>query len=165
MFTGVIHLYGQCHRYHRRASPGSNGDDWCFRICCRGKGCHCRGDYNQSLYWWSPDVSHHHHQHHHLFLKHSFLPRSVRVRRLPWYEASPHIPEHYPFRVQTKLVPLLLHILSMSSYPCPHIPRVGPWIRGSPVRYLSPPTFWLIALDKLLTLWCPCSPSSKIGTS
>ena len=32
-------------------------------------------------------------------------------------------------------------------------------------RGSSPQTFWLIALDKLLTLWCPCSPSSKIGTS
>ena len=64
------------------------------------------------------------HHHHHLFLKRPFLPRSARVRRLPRYEASPHIPEHRPFRVQTKLVhgPCLpLHILSMSSYPCPHI--------------------------------------------
>ena len=61
--------------------------------------------------------------HHHLFLKRPFLPRSARVRRLPQYEASPHIPEHCRFRVQTKLVRqcLLLHILSMSSCPCPHI--------------------------------------------
>ena len=37
-----------------------------------------------------------HHHHHHLFLKRPFLPRSARVRRLPRYEASPHIPEHCP---------------------------------------------------------------------
>ena len=33
----------------------------------------------------------------HLFLKRPFLPRSARVRRLPRYEAPPHIPEHCPF--------------------------------------------------------------------
>ena len=41
---------------------------------------------------------------HHLFLKRLFLPRSARVRRFSRYEASPHIPEHYPFRVQTQLI-------------------------------------------------------------
>ena len=39
------------------------------------------------------------------------------------------------------------------------------WIGGSPVRYPTPPTSWLIALDKLITLWRPRSPSSKIVTS
>ena len=43
------------------------------------------------------------HHHHHLFLKRPFLPRSARVRRSSRYEACPHIPEHCPFRVQTKL--------------------------------------------------------------
>ena len=43
--------------------------------------------------------------------------------------------------------------------------RFRPVIGGSPVWYPIPPTFWLMALDKLLALWCPCSPSSKIGTS
>ena len=33
------------------------------------------------------------HHHHHLFLKQPFLPRSARVRRFPWYEASPHFPD------------------------------------------------------------------------
>ena len=44
-----------------------------------------------------------------LFLKHRFLPRSAKVRRLPRYEASPHIPENCLFRVQTKLVHVILH--------------------------------------------------------
>ena len=42
------------------------------------------------------------HHHHHLFWKRPFLPRSVRTRRLPWYEVSPHIPEHGPSRLQDK---------------------------------------------------------------
>ena len=48
--------------------------------------------------------------------------------------------------------------------------QVVVWLRFRPVDRrvagsISDSTFWLIALDKLLTLWCPCSPSSKIGTS
>ena len=53
-----------------------------------------------------------HHHHHHLFLKRPFLPRSARVRRLPRYEASPHIPENRPFRVQTELVRIFLYTFS-----------------------------------------------------
>ena len=30
------------------------------------------------------------------------------------------------------------------------------------VQVQRPPTFWLIALDKLLTLWCPCSMQCKL---
>ena len=54
------------------------------------------------------------HHHHHLFFKRLFPPRSARVRRFSRYEASPHIPEHYPFRVQTKLIHIILYTLSPS---------------------------------------------------
>ena len=42
---------------------------------------------------------HHHHHHHHLSLKHLFLLSSARVKRSSRYEASPHNPEHCPFRM------------------------------------------------------------------
>ena len=35
-----------------------------------------------------------------------------------------------------------------------------PWSRRAPVQVLRLLTFWPIAVDKLLTLWCPCSPRS-----
>ena len=57
---------------------------------------------------------HHHHHHHHLFLKRPFLPRSARVTHFSRYEASPHIPEHGPFRVQTKLNHIILYTFSPS---------------------------------------------------
>ena len=67
------------------------------------------------------------HHHHHLFLKRPFLPRSARVRRLPRYEASPHIPEHRPFLVQTKLVRVFFYTFfpclptpAHTSHPCHH---------------------------------------------
>ena len=63
----------------------------------------------------------------HLFLKRPFLPRSARVRRLPRYEASPHIPEYCPFLVQTKLIRVFFYTFSSclptpahTSYPCHH---------------------------------------------
>ena len=65
--------------------------------------------------------------HHHIFLNCPFLQRSARVRRFSRYEASPHIPEHYPFRVQTQLIHIILHTFSPSlptptctSHPCHH---------------------------------------------
>ena len=76
-------------------------------------------------------ISHHHH-HHHLFLNRSFLPCSARVRHLPRYEASPHIPEHYSFRVQTKLIRVIFHTFSPSlpaltlPPPPPHFNRPTP---------------------------------------
>ena len=54
------------------------------------------------------------HHHHHLFLKRPFLPSSARVRRFSRYEASPHIHEHCPFTVQTKLIRIILHTFSPS---------------------------------------------------
>ena len=42
-------------------------------------------------------------------LKHPSLPRSARVRRSSRSEASPHIPEHCPFRMQTKHLHIILH--------------------------------------------------------
>ena len=70
--------------------------------------------------------------HHHLFLKRPFLPRSARVRRSPQYEASPHIPEHCPFSMYTKLLHIILHtfIPSLSpstrtSHPCHHHVSTG----------------------------------------
>ena len=48
---------------------------------------------------WNKWMDHHHH---HLFLKRPFLPRSARVRRSSRNEASPNIPEHCPFRKQSK---------------------------------------------------------------
>ena len=67
------------------------------------------------------------HHHHHLFLKRPFLPRSARARRLPRYEASPHIPENCPFRVQTKLVHVIFYTFppclptpAHTSHPCHH---------------------------------------------
>ena len=44
----------------------------------------------------------------------SFLPCSARVRRFSRYEASPHIPENYPFRVQIQLIYIILHTFSPS---------------------------------------------------
>ena len=64
------------------------------------------------------EINGNHHHHHHLFLKRPFLTRSARVRRLPRYEASPHIPEHRTFRVQTKLVRVFFYTFS----PCPPTP-------------------------------------------
>ena len=52
--------------------------------------------------------------HHHLFLKRPFLPRSVRVRRFSRYKVSSHIPKHYPFRVQTQLIHIIIHTFSPS---------------------------------------------------
>ena len=74
------------------------------------------------------DACHHHsHHHHHLFLKRPFLPRSASVRRFSRYEVSPHIPEHYPFMVQTQLHRIIPHTFSPSlpaptrtSHPCHH---------------------------------------------
>ena len=73
---------------------------------------------------WKPT---HHHHHHHSFLKRPFLSRSARVRRFSPYEAPPHIPEHYPFRVQTQLIHIILYTFSPSlpaptrmSHPCHH---------------------------------------------
>ena len=68
---------------------------------------------------------HGHHHHHQLFLKRPFLPRSARVRRLPRYEASPHIPEHWLFRVQTTLIRVIFYTFSPclpahTSHPCYH---------------------------------------------
>ena len=42
-------------------------------------------------------------------LKTSIFPRSARVRRFSRNEAPPHIPEHCPFRVQTKRLHIILH--------------------------------------------------------
>ena len=55
-----------------------------------------------------------HHHRHHLFFKRPFLPRSARVRRFPRYEASPHIPEHCPFMLQTKHLHVIIYTLSPS---------------------------------------------------
>ena len=63
------------------------------------------------LEWIKSRVNHHHH----LF----FLPCSARVRRLPRYENSPHISEHYPFRLQTKQFHVIIYTLSKFS--CPNI--------------------------------------------
>ena len=69
-----------------------------------------------------------HHLHHHLFLKRSFLSHSARVRRFFRYEASPHIPEHCPFRVQTKLIHIILYTFSpsLSAPTCTSHPRQPP---------------------------------------
>ena len=64
--------------------------------------------------------------HHHLFLKRPFPPRSAMVRRFSRYEASPHIPEHYPFRVQTKVIHIILYTLPKSSCSYPHISPLPP---------------------------------------
>ena len=66
-----------------------------------------------------------HYHHHHLFLKRLFLPRSARVRRFSRYEVSPHIPEHYPFRVQTQLIHIILHTFSPKSS-CPYPAHLTP---------------------------------------
>ena len=76
---------------------------------------------------------HHRHHHHHLFLKRPFLPRSARVRRFSRYEVSPHIPEHYPFRVQTQLLHIIPHTFS-PSLPAP--------TRTSQILPLPPPHFY-----------------------
>ena len=46
----------------------------------------------------------------------SFIFKTARVRRFPWYEASQHIPEHCPFRVQTKLNRVILYTFSPKSF-------------------------------------------------
>ena len=83
---------------------------------------------NRSFYMtWSLILSNCGDHHHHLFLKSPFLLRSARVRRFSRYEVSPHIPKHYPFRVQTQLIHIILHTFSPSlpipactSHPCHH---------------------------------------------
>ena len=67
------------------------------------------------------DLCHHHH--HPLFFKRSFLLRLARVRWLPRCEASPHIPEHFPFKVQTKL---LLHVIFYTFSPSLPVPAHPP---------------------------------------
>ena len=53
-----------------------------------------------------------------------FFHAQLELDIFPWYEASPHIPEHCPFRVQTKLI--CVTFLSKSSCPCPHISPLPP---------------------------------------
>ena len=55
---------------------------------------------------------------------------------------------------------MLLILITIGGGPMVVWLRDWPETEGSPVRFPRPPTFWLIALDKLLTFWCPCSPSS-----
>ena len=74
----------------------------------------------------------------HLFLKRPFLPRSARVRRFSRYEVSPHIPEHYPFRVQTQLIHIILYTFS-PCLPCPY-PHISP---------LPPPHFYRLTPNHL----------------
>ena len=57
----------------------------------------------------------------------SIFPRSARVRRSSRNEAPPHIPEHCPFRVQTKHLHIILHTFipslppsTRTSRPCHH---------------------------------------------
>ena len=55
---------------------------------------------------------------------------SSRVRRFPRYEVSPHIPEHYSFRVQTQLLHIIPHTYSPSlpaptSHPSHHHIFIG----------------------------------------
>ena len=64
------------------------------------------------------NINHHCHHHHHLFLKRQFLLFSARVRRFSRYEASSCIPEHCPFRVQTKLIHIIFHTF-FPSLPAP----------------------------------------------
>ena len=60
-------------------------------------------------------------------LKTSIFPRLARVRRSSRNEAPPHIPEHCPFRVQTKRFHIILHTFipslppsTRTSHPCHH---------------------------------------------
>ena len=71
------------------------------------------------VYWYCIQPSHHHHH------QTSIFPRSSRVRRSSRNEAPPHIPEHCPFRVQTKRLHIILHTLipslppsTRTSHPC-----------------------------------------------
>ena len=102
-----------------------------------------------------------HHHHHHLFLKHPFLPRLARVRRSPRYEASLHIPEHCPFRVQTKLIRIIFYTFSPSlpaptrtSHPHHHHISTGwhPIISFLTFHMLKPPqsTTYSIVMKKLM---------------
>ena len=77
----------------------------------------------ENLGWCASNILVKSRHHHHLFLKRPFLPRSARVRRFSRYEASPHIPEPCPFRMQTKLIRIILYTFS-PSLPAPtHITR------------------------------------------
>ena len=65
--------------------------------------------------------------------KTSIFPRSARVRRSSRNEAPPHIPEHCPFRVQTRRLHIILHTFIPSlppsthtSHPCPLTPNHHP---------------------------------------
>ena len=75
-----------------------------------------------------PQPTHHHHHHHHLFRKKSIFPRSARVRRSSWNEAPSQIPEHCPFRVQSKRLHIILHtfIPSLPSSLYQHIWDISP---------------------------------------
>ena len=86
------------------------------------------------------------HHHHHLVLKRPFLPCSARVRCFSRYEFSPHIPEHHPFRVQTRLLHILLSLYTL--------PLSCPYLHISP----SPPPTFLQAdtqSSPLLRSTCP----------
>ena len=100
-----FNLHDTCWRYHLKLFVGHLD---------------CQSLDHQSL-------DHHHHHHHPLFLKRPFLPRSARVRRFSRYEATPHVPEHCPFRMQTKLICIICYTFSPSlpaptrtSHPCHH---------------------------------------------
>ena len=76
------------------------------------------------------------------FKKTSIFSRSARVRRSSRNEAPPHIPEHCPFRVQTKRLHIILHTFipslppsTRTSHPCHHHLSTG----GHPI--IPTPTF------------------------
>ena len=85
---------------------------------------------------------------------------SARVRHFSRYEASPHIPEHYPFRVQTKPIHIILYTLSPSlpvptrtSHPCHHH---IPFLRSTCPNHLNLPC---------LTTSAPLSTSERLYKS
>ena len=89
--------------------------------------------------------------------KRPFLLCSARVRRFSRYEVSPYIPEHYPFRVQTQLLHIILHTFSPSlpapthtSHPYHHHISTGrhPLLRSTCQNHLNLPR-----LTTSATLW------------
>ena len=97
------------------------------------------------------------------------IASSIVVRRSSRCEASSHIPEHCPFRMQTKLNHIILHTFSPSllptrtSHPCHHIstgrhPIISTLTQSSPL-YKS--TLGFLSFSHIRTSISPSSvPSS-----
>ena len=73
--------------------------------------------------------------------KTSIFPLSARVRRSTRNEAPPHIPEHYPFRVQTKHLHIILHTFVQSLSPSTRTSHPQGWPLPPPNNLQPTPNY------------------------